>query len=318
MKALFFDNELQLVDDYPNPQPSRGEALVRVLVAGICNTDLEIIKGYMGFKGVPGHEFVGVVEGSPKPEQVGKRVVGEINAPCGECEYCRQGLERHCPNRSVLGIQKRDGAFAEYLTLPAHCLRTVPDSIPNERAVFTEPVAAAVEITEQVEFEEGAKVLVLGDGKLGLLIAQVLSAIGLQVSLVAHHPDRAKRVLPEEVEIIEGSPPEGRKYPYVVEATGNPQGLRFALAATRPRGKLILKSTTAENPDISFAQIVIDEIEIVGSRCGPFEPALRLLAGGKIQPESMVDARYPLDQASEAFEHAAKPGVCKVLLEIGS
>jgi len=316
MRALHFDERLTYRTDYPEPREEVGEALVRVLVAGICNTDLEISRGYMGFRGVIGHEFVGRVEKAADPALIGLRVVGEINASCGQCDVCRRGLERHCPHRTVLGILGRDGAFADYLRLPVRNLHPVPYEMSNERAVFAEPTAAAIEIIEQLSLQPGAPVAVLGDGKLGLLITLVLAAHELEVTLVGHHPDRMERVVGQVACFCCEDDRTDERFPVVVEATGNPQGFALAQQRVEPRGTIVLKSTTAKVPSVNLAQLVIDEVTVVGSRCGPFRPALRLLRENKVRPEAMIDARYALDAGLEAFALAMRPGTCKVLLEI--
>jgi alcohol dehydrogenase len=254
MRALYFHNQLEYAPDYPDPQPLSGEALIRVLLAGVCNTDLEIVKGYMNFQGVLGHEFVGVVERAEDLAWIGRRVVGEINAGCRKCDYCRSGLARHCPDRSVLGILNRGGAFADYLSLPIDNLHPVPPGVSNEEAVFTEPIAAACEILAQSEFAPGEAIVVLGDGKLGLLIAQVLHAQGLQVTLIGKHLERAAGMLDPGIRLIPAGESLDRRFAFVVEATGNPEAFVQALNLLKPRGCLFLKSTTAGRP--SFPLLV--------------------------------------------------------------
>jgi threonine dehydrogenase-like Zn-dependent dehydrogenase len=320
MQALRFeDNTLRLSEmDVP---ARAGEALVRVRVAGICNTDLEIVRGYAGFQGTLGHEFVGVVESAPGDASLeGKRVVGEINAGCGLCELCRAGDARHCPRRTVLGIVGRDGAFAEYLQLPASNLLPVPDEIPDERAVFTEPLAAACGITERVLIEEETRVVVVGDGKLGLLCAQALKALtGAPLTLVGKHPsklDIAARRGVETVTVGELPRSFARSFDVAVEASGSEAGFETALALLRPRGTLVLKSTFHGETRFNAAPIVVDEISIVGSRCGRFAPALELLKRNAVEVESMIHADYPLADGMRALEHAASHGVLKVLLRL--
>jgi threonine dehydrogenase-like Zn-dependent dehydrogenase len=316
MRALYFDNELTLKEDYPDPRPNENEAMIHVRMAGICNTDLEILRGYMGFRGIPGHEFVGTVVGGAEPNLIGERVVGEINAPCGDCDLCRRGLNGHCLNRSVLGILGRDGAFAEYMKLPVDNLYRVPDSLSDERAVFTEPVAAAFEILEQIHPEEGTPVLILGDGKLGLLIAMVLAASQLDVYIHGHHPGRIERVVGSMARYLTEEEAAAQKFPLVVEATGRPVGFTTALERVEPRGTIVLKSTTAEPPQVNLARVVIDEITVIGSRCGPFEPALELLASGMIAPEEMIHRYYQLEDGIAALRTAAQPGAGKILITI--
>lgn len=317
MRALYFDQTLSYRNDYPDPDDVSGEAIISVLLAGICNTDLEILRGYMSFCGVPGHEFVGRVEEASDCRLIGKRVVGEINAACGKCDFCRRGLERHCPHRTVLGILGRDGVFADYVQLPLGNLHPVPENITDEQAVFIEPIAAAVEILEQVEIAPGTPAAVLGDGKLGLLITQVLSAKGISVMLLGHHRERMERIVGDRAEVcICCDQVPDRRFPLVVEATGHPEGFQVAQRLVEPRGTLVLKSTTADMPRTNLAQLVIDEITLIGSRCGPFQPALDLLAEGRLAPERLIDARFPLEEGIEAFHRAAKSGTCKVLLRV--
>ncbi|MCX8066661.1 MAG: alcohol dehydrogenase catalytic domain-containing protein [Anaerolineae bacterium] len=317
MLALVFDGErLLLQGDYPRPVPPVGEALVRVRLAGICNTDLEIVRGYMGFRGVLGHEFVGVVEEAEDRSLAGRRVVGEINAYCGECPTCRAGRPTHCPNRTTLGIWGRDGAFAEYLTLPVRNLHVVPDEVPDEAAVFTEPLAAALEVLEGVHLRPTDRVVVLGGGKLGLLVAQALALTGCDLLVVGHHREKlailARRGIPTMLE----SETEGLSADVVVECTGRPEGFAAARRILRPRGTLVLKSTYHGRVEADLTGLVVDEITLVGSRCGPFPPALRLLQRGLVDVQSLVSEIYPLSRGLEAFARAAQPGVLKVLLRV--
>lgn len=314
MLALHLDGRAARVVDRPRPAPAAGYALVRVSLAGVCNTDLELVKGYMGFRGVLGHEFVGLVVEGP-PDWQGRRVVGEINFACGTCETCASGLPRHCPHRRVMGIQDADGAIAEYVVVPVSNLHAVPDALPDERAVFTEPLAAAFEIACQVAIEPGTRCLVLGDGKLGLLAAQVLQAAGADVLAVGHHEAKLALLARRGIRTALESDWTPAPTPLVVEATGTPRGFQAALAATRPRGTLVLKSTLAEHPNLDLAPIVIHEIQVVGSRCGPFEPALDALATGAVDVAALVDERIPLARAAEALAAAARPGALKVLVE---
>ena len=318
MQALVYDGEvLQLREDYPRPVPPPGEALVRVRLAGICNTDLEIVRGYMGFRGVLGHEFVGTVEEAEDRSLIGQRVVGEINAYCGECPTCRAGRPTHCPHRTTLGIWGRDGAFAEYLTLPVRNLHVVPDGISDEEAVFTEPLAAALEILEQVHLRPTDRVVVLGDGKLGLLVAQALALMGCDLLTVGRHREKlailARRGIPTALE----AEAEGLAADVVVECTGRPEGFAAARRILRPRGTLVLKSTYHGYVEADLTGLVVDEITLVGSRCGPFPPALRLLQRGLVDVQPLISAVYPLDRGMEAFARAAEPGVLKVLLQVG-
>jgi len=320
MRALCLEGSTARVREVPEPAPGPDAAIVDVSLAGICNTDLELVKGYLGFRGVLDHEFVGVVAAGPS-EWCGRRVVGEINFACRSCAVCRQGLERHCPSRSVMGIQGADGAFAERLRVPVANLHAVPDALPDEVAVFAEPLAAAFEILEQVRVEPGLDCVVLGDGKLGLLAAQVLQQAGARVLAVGHHPEKLALLAQRGIETRLAD--EWRPAPtasLVVEATGRQAGLAQALAATRPRGTLVLKSTVAHCPEApapDLAPLVIREISVVGSRCGPFPPALRALETGSVDVSSLVSARFALERAPEALRRAAEPRSLKVLLEPG-
>ena len=301
----------------PLPRAPQGFARIRLLAAGICSTDLELQRGYYGFSGTPGHEFVGevVAVSGGGAEWIGRRVAGEINLACGHCDWCARGLGRHCPTRTVLGIVKHPGAFREFLTLPIHNLHRVPDSISNEQAVFIEPVAAACEILDQVKIPKGARVALLGDGKLGLLVAQVLQAHGARVHLFGRH--RNKMRLVEKAGVTTELTPKklpDRAYRWVVDATGSPAGLRAAVTMCEPRGTIILKSTVHGLVTIDTAPVIVNEVTLVGSRCGRFEPAIRLLASGKVDVAPMISAEFPLDRAPEAFKKAATKGVLKVLL----
>jgi len=289
------------------PRVAKGFARIRLLAAGICSTDLELQRGYYGFSGTPGHEFVGELED-------GTRVAGEINLACGHCAWCARGLGRHCPHRTVLGIVKHPGAFREYLTLPVKNLHRVPKSIPTEHAIFIEPVAAACEILDQVKIAKGTHVAVLGDGKLGLLIAQVLQAHGAKVLLLGRHRDKMRLVewCGVTTELISELPRE--TFPIVVDATGSAEGLRAAIAMCQPRGTVVMKSTVHGLVAIDTAPAIVNEITLVGSRCGRFEPALRILASGKVRVGDLISGEFPLDRAPEAFAHAATKGVLKVLL----
>ena len=318
MKALRYENGSLRIADAPRPRAG-GEAVVRVTVSGVCNTDLEIARGYAGFEGTLGHEFVGVVESAPgAPELEGRRVVGEINAGCGSCKLCRANDPRHCPARTVLGIVGRDGAHAEYLRLPAVNLMPVPDEISDERAVFAEPLAAACGILERVRIEEGERVCVVGDGKLGLLCAQALKALTrADVTLVGKHANKldiARRRGVETVLLSELGDTRARSFDAAVEASGSEGGLRLALSLLRPRGTLVLKSTFHGETRLNTAPVVVDEITIVGSRCGRFAPALELLRTNSVEVESLISETYALADGLRAMERAAAPGVLKVLL----
>nr|VFJ89269.1 MAG: alcohol dehydrogenase [Candidatus Kentron sp. LFY] len=316
MRALFFDGTLRFDRNFPMPSPRPDEALIRTRLAGICNTDVEILRGYKGFGGVLGHEFVGeVVRADSAPALVGQRVVGEINCYCGRCPTCRRGDFRHCPHRTVLGIRGRDGTMADFFTLPTRLLHRVPDSLTDEQAVFVEPLAAACEILEQVHIEPSHRVVVLGDGKLGLLIAQVLHTTGCDLSLVGRHPRKLARAASGIATRLATDPadPIGPDADIVIEATGSTTGLGAARSLVRPGGTLVLKSTFHGEVPFDPSSIVVDEITLIGSRCGPFAPALDLLNQGSIQVEPLIDGRFPLDDGLVAFEKAAS-GALKVLL----
>src|SRR6185503_6753949 len=299
----------------PLPRVPQGFARIRLLAAGICSTDLQLQRGYYGFSGTPGHEFVGEVVDTDEAGWVGHRVVGEINLACRKCEWCARGLGRHCPNRTVLGIVKHPGAFREYLTLPIHNLHRVPESISSEHAVFIEPVAAACEILDQVKIPRGDPVTLLGDGKLGLLIAQVLQAHGAHVHLFGRHREKMRLVEKAGVttELLPKKLPQ-RAYRWIVDATGSAEGLRAAVTMCQPRGTIIMKSTVHGLVTLDTAPVIVNEITLVGSRCGRFEPAIRLLASGKVNVADLISAEFPLDHAPEAFVRAATKGVLKVLL----
>lgn len=316
MIAVHLENGVVAVRRKPRPRRPEGYALIRLLCGGICNTDLELRRGYYGFCGTPGHEFVGVVEEAGDRRLVGKRVVGEINLNCGRCDWCARGLGRHCPQRTVLGIVKHPGAFSEYFTLPERNLHVLPDSIPTGHAVFTEPLAAACEILDQVKIPRGAPVAVLGDGKLGLLISQVLQAHGWEVHLFGRH--REKLRIAERAGVHAAIVPHrlpAAAFDWVVEATGSPEGLPQAVAMTRPRGTVIVKSTVHGVIALDSAPVVVNEITLIGSRCGRFKPALKLLRSGKVRVAEMIADRLPLTDAAKAFDIAARKGALKVLLE---
>ena len=320
MKAVIFDETLKYVEDYEKPTPKQGEALIKVTYGGVCNTDKEITKGYMGYKGILGHEFTGVVEEINDEDQtlLGKRVVGEINLGCKNCEWCAKDLERHCPNRSTLGILAKDGCFAEYVTLPLSNLIEIPKNVPDEQAVFVEPLAAGLEILEQMHIQLCQKVMVLGDGKLGLLTALALNACGLDVLIVGKHQNKldiAKNqgVKTQLLSEFEQAP----KFDVVVEATGSITGFETSVNCVKPRGTLVLKSTIAASKELNLATIVINEITILGSRCGRFEPAMRLIASGKIDFSQMISKIYPIEQAINAFDANNAKDTIKILLKIG-
>lgn len=308
-------------EDLSEPVLSEGDALVKVVLAGICATDLALAAGYMDFDGVPGHEFVGRALNGPLQ---GQRVVGEINAGCGVCPVCKnaqKGLdERHCPNRSVLGILQHNGAFAEHLVLPARNLLVVPENVSDRAAVFVEPLAAAFQILEQLSPAPVAKILVAGDGRLGLLIAKVLIAAGHQVDLAGHHPERTPPGAKDRCGLLDQDcePAFDERYDIAVEATGSPDVLARLIPWLRPKGCLVLKTTSGQETPLDLTRAVVEELTIIGSRCGPFDVALDALSQGHIEVESMIHATLPLSDVAQAFDLAATPGVLKVLIDCQS
>lgn len=333
MRAIIFDGQLRLVNDHPRPTLLPGEALIRPTLVGICNTDIEITRGYMGFQGVLGHEFVGVVADCADRAWVGRRVVGEINAACFRCEVCARGDSSHCPERTTLGIDRRDGAMADLFSLPIECLHHVPDSIPDAAAVFVEPLAAALAIVERAHIRPTERVAVIGDGKLGLLCAQVLRLLGCEIVVVGRHPERwallhGLKIATVHANVFERQPlsagQASEAYPavilgpgsfdVVVDCTGQPAGLAEARRLVRPRGRLVLKSTFAAESGLNLSRLVVDEVALLGSRCGPFAPALRLLERQLVATEPMIAGRFALSDGLDAFKAAA--GRLKVLLEV--
>ena len=318
MRGLWLEAQrIRLRDDLSRPEPAAGEARVRVLVAGICDTDLELVRGYYPFTGIPGHEFVGRVEAAVGAEEwVGRRVVGEINVSCGGCAACLAGRRTHCERRHVLGIRGRNGAFAECLTLPLANLHEVPAGIPDETAVFAEPLAAALEIQEQVAIGPRDRVVVIGDGKLGNLVAQTLALSGCALTVIGRHASKLALLAARGIATGLADDIPRAQSDVVVECTGNPEGLDLARVVVRPRGTIVLKSTYRGAASVDISRIVVDEITLVGSRCGPFAPALALLAEGRVDVRPLVHARFPLDEAVAAFAEAARPGVMKVLVDV--
>jgi len=315
MKALFFDGSLSL-RNIAQPRPAPGEALIQLLLAGICGTDREILKGYSNFRGVPGHEFVGRVVACEDQSWLSRRVVGEINVGCGRCSWCARGLARHCPQRSVLGIVKRDGAFAEFLALPVRNLLEVPPEISDEAAVFVEPLAAAAEILEQTRLKPATRVAVLGDGRLGLLVTQVLKYAGADITLLGRHGWKLDVARSWGVGVLgpgeEELPPAS--FPLVVDSTGSPNGFREALRLVEPRGTLVMKSTFHQPAAFDTAKLVVDEITLLGSRCGVFRPALELLRHGHVSVQHMISKVFPLERGLEAFQYLEQTACLKVLL----
>jgi len=321
VKALTFCGNLKLVRDAPVPR-REGEALVQVICAGICKTDLEIVKGYAGFQGTLGHEFVGRVVESPDLSLVGRRVVGEINAGCGHCELCLQDDSRHCADRTVLGIKGRDGAFAEFFSLPVHNLIELPDSVSDDAAVFVEPLAAALNILEQVTVKSSYEVVVVGDGRLAQLVVLVMAQIGCSLTVIGRHKEKleiargfgAHRVLLDKPALAREW---AGRFDVVIEASGSPSGLATALAVVKPRGTVVLKSTHQGSTPLEMSQVVVNELTIVGSRCGRFRPALDLLVSGHLDLSPLISRRLPLEEGLRAFEEAAAPENMKVILQIG-
>jgi alcohol dehydrogenase len=339
MQALLFDGQLRLAIGYPEPILAAGEALIRPALVGICNTDIEITRGYMGFRGVLGHEFVGVVQDCEDRAWIGRRVVGEINAACRRCAACLRGDESHCPERTTLGIDRRDGTLAELFSLPIACLHEVPASVPDQAAVFAEPLAAALEILEQSHIRPTDRVAVVGDGKLGLLCAQVLRLPGCEVLVIGRHSERwellnALGIASMNVNDLGRGNKETRRrgeqkdaslsphlpvslsgsFDVVVDCTGQPSGLAVARNLVRPRGRLVLKSTFAAESGLNLSRLVVDEVQLLGSRCGPFAPALRLLDRGLINIQPLVAGQFPLHHGLDAF--AAASHHLKILVEI--
>ena len=315
MQALRVNKNRLSLREVEKPKPG-NEALVRVLLSGICNTDLEIARGYAGFNGTIGHEFVGIVEQSPDHKLVGKRVVGEINAGCGKCDLCRAGDSRHCGSRTVLGIAGRDGAHAEYLRLPLSNLIPIPVKIPDEHAVFTEPLAAACGVLEGVAIVDSDRVAVIGDGKLGLLCAQVAALTGASVTLVGKHPGKLRIAERRGIEIATSkqAAKKRRAFDVVIEASGSASGFELALDLLQPRGRLVLKSTFHGATEFEASRVVVDEISIIGSRCGRFAPAIDLLKKGAVDVDSLISEEYRLTQGVHAMSRAGAKGVLKVLL----
>lgn len=321
MQALWLENQtLSVCTDLPVPQPSEGFALLRLRLAGICSTDLELVRGYYPYTGIPGHEFVADVVDVNAAEEtrllwLGRRVVGEINLSCHQCDACRAGRLTHCERRTVLGIVNQAGAFADYLILPLENLCLVPDNVSDEAAVFTEPLAAALEIQEQINICPSDRVLVVGAGRLGLLIAQTLALTGCSLQVAVRRPQPRQLLSAWGIQSIDPAEVSARRMDVVVEASGAPEGFTLARHAVRTRGTLVLKSTYAGDLTVNFSSLVVDELTLVGSRCGPFPPALRLLEDRKIDPLPMVVQQYTLAQGLAAIEYAAQPGVLKVLLK---
>ncbi len=317
MKAVIFDKGLRYVKDRPMPVLKPGWALIRVRLAGICKTDLELMKGYLGFTGVLGHEFLGVVEDCQDPAWVDKPVTGEINAACGQCQWCVQGLGRHCPERTTLGILNQDGCMAEYCTLPVENLIEIDPQIPDEQAILMEPLAAACEILEQIQFRGDERVVVLGDGRLGILCAWALSTRVSDVTLAGHHQEKLEAARWKGIKTVLGSWAVQPGADVVVDATGSGGGMARAMETCRPRGTIVLKSTVALQEEINLAPLVINEITVVGSRCGRFQDALDMIRSFPDMPlHRLITHRFPLNQAEQAFAVAEQGQALKVILEV--
>jgi threonine dehydrogenase-like Zn-dependent dehydrogenase len=316
LRALIFNGkELEFKTDYPKPKPKDGEALIKVRKAGICNTDIEIKKGYMGFTGVLGHEFMGVVEDSSNKEIIGKRIVSEINCSCRQCEYCLSGLPIHCPTRSVIGIFNKDGAFADYICVPEKNLHFLPDNITDEQAVLVELLAACFNVTQRVHIKPEDDVVILGDGKLGTLMARVIRLLCCNLTLIGLNPqklDRSSRlgIKTSLVKDFKG------KASIIIECTGTPDGLTLAKNIVKPTGKIIQKSTFASNYNINISSFVVDEIELIGSRCGPFPSAIRALQSGLVDVDDLIDSTYPFNDALDAFKRAERKDAMKVIMNM--
>ena len=316
MRGLWLENQkLTLRDDLPIPSPRDGECLVKVKKVGICNTDLELVRGYYPYRGILGHEFVGVCEQGPKDLQ-GQLVAGEINAACGHCEFCKKSIPTHCTNRSVLGIVNHHGAFADYLCLPSKNLHRIPSNVSIEAATFIEPLAAALEIQEQVNILPNSKVVVIGPGKLGRLIAMTMKLLPCDLTVVARTSQTAESLKDQGFQACTNGELEEHSYDLAIECTGNPSGFDDALKSLKPRGTLVLKSTYADKLTLDMASIVVNEINIVGSRCGPFDKAIKLLAEEKVDPTSLIHSSISFEHIIDGFEAAAQPGHLKVLVDI--
>ena len=322
MRAVWLENLLlSFREDVPEPELLKDEALVKVRLAGICSTDLELVKGYYPYRGIPGHEFVGeIVKAPPAPRRVGQRVVGDINVGCGECPDCLAARHGHCKNRCVLGIKNRDGAFADYLKLPLQNLIPVPETVSDEAAVFTEPLAAALQIQQQVQIGDTDNVLVVGAGRLGQLIARTLAAVAGQLTVVARHHSQQALLTAQDIDWIQEGGIRDRSFDIVIEATGSPAGFAMAHQAVRPQGTIVLKSTYTDTEGtkwpLQLSSLVVDEITLVGSRCGPMAAALDQLEKQRVDPTGLIAKRYFLHDALAAFKHAAAPGALKILFQM--
>lgn len=314
MQAIIFDGQFRLDSQADRPKPAQNQALLKIRRAGVCNTDLEIVKGYMGFSGILGHEFVAeVVEGNAS--LVGRRVVGEINVADGKCDFCMRGIPSQCRDRTTVGIDRHDGAFADYLALSEQNLYIVPDSVSDDQAVFVEPLAAAFQIFEAVHISPRDRVVVIGAGKLGMLVAQVLRLVGIDLAVIVRREKQAKLLAQWGIPAVSREDMKANRADVVVDCTGTAEGFAESLDLVKARGKVVLKSTYAGMPQADLTRVAVDEIRVIGSRCGPFDSALRALEAGLVDVESLIEARYPLFSAIEAFEHAGQRGVFKVLFD---
>ncbi|MDL1900839.1 alcohol dehydrogenase [Anaerolineae bacterium CFX9] len=318
MRALVYTDTLQLRTDVSQPEPKPDQALLRIRKAGVCNTDLELMAGYYNFKGIPGHEFVADVVSGSQPDMLGRRVVGEINVACGECDFCRRGIPTQCRNRASVGIRRHDGAFADYLALAARNLHVVPDEVSDDEAVFTEPLAAALQILEMVHVKPSDRVVLIGAGKLGMLCAQVLRQTTAHLVCVIRREKQAKMLNRWGIDAVSRSEVADGSAQIVVDCTGNAGGIAEAIHMVEPRGTIVLKSTYVGRPEVDLSWVAVKELHVVGSRCGPFDAALRLLKEGRVDVLSMIEARYSLDEGVSAIEHAADAGRLKVLIEMQS
>jgi threonine dehydrogenase-like Zn-dependent dehydrogenase len=313
MRAVLLSDQLRLASDAPMPEPHSDQALIKVRRAGICNTDLELVKGYMGFSGILGHEFVGeVVAGAD--DLIGRRVVGEINVACGACDFCASGIPSQCRKRTTIGIDRHPGAFADYLALTRRNLHVVPDGVSDDQAVFVEPLAAALQVYEAAHLSPRDRVVVIGAGKLGMLVAQVVRLIGCDLAVIARSERKARLLKGWGIDTVERVTP--REASVVIDCTGTAEGFALSLDAVKPRGTILLKSTYVGLPQADLTRVVVDEIRVIGTRCGSFSAALRLLSMGVVDVKSLIERRYSLDDALTAFDAAAQPGMLKVLLEM--
>lgn len=318
MQALVLDGDIIFEQNQPIPTRNPGEVLIKTTLAGICATDLALLKDYADFRGIPGHEFVGIVAEADEKALIGQRVVGEINCPCRSCPTCLQGDGNHCPQRTTLGIRNKNGVFADFFTLPRQNLHPVPDSISDQQAVFTEPLAAALEICQQIHIKPNDTVAIIGDGRLGILIAQVLALTGCDLTLIGHHPTKWRILQKKSIKTITKERlTKTYRANVVIECSGNPQAIQQARQLLAPRGHLVLKSTYNSLANLDLSSLVVDEITLTGSRCGPFRPALRLLQQGLIDVEQLIETQLPLHKGLEALQLAQTKGVMKVLLQMG-